>query len=122
MTIGSLFDVFVIYFSKNMKNLYDDDDVEGDTTGAATTGTIMSSGGGPLQDTSQVKKDANDNDPQENYELQTSSSSPKSLVVSDGPQAASDVMGDGSEVESKSRVRPQPPAYEPVASETESSL
>ena len=33
MTIGSTFDIFVIYFSNNMKNLYDDDDVGDDTGG-----------------------------------------------------------------------------------------
>ena len=28
MTIGSIFDAFVIYFAKNMRNLYDDDEDE----------------------------------------------------------------------------------------------
>jgi hypothetical protein len=92
MTIGSFFDMFVIYFSKNMKNLYDDEeDVEGDTSRSRVT-----DGGGhhlPLQDlSSHHRKDANDNDDQrEKYEMQSttqtsSRASPEASTAAQGDQ------------------------------------
>lgn len=127
MTIGSCFDAFVIYYSKSMTNLYDDDDIEGDKS---RTATITDGGGGretnhlALQDTScRQGKDGNDNDSRdgERHELQAVSSSPVAPVVSnEAPEA---VKAQGEEVNLREEMTGdknsnEPPPYD---SENQSS-
>lgn len=124
MTIGSVFDIFVIYFSKSMKNLYDDEDVEEDANrAAATDATLSPLALSPLalqdsrRSSHQHRADSDDdNDAGEKYELQASKNPVSSSTVSDAPEATG-VNRDQTETGNDSTQPPLPPPYE-VANES----